>query len=329
MNSMHKKCFRAISAAFVLCSFFAVSFLAASAEANYPEKTIQMVVPYKPGGDTDANARILAKYLSEELGKPVVIVNVNGAGGSVAARKVKAANPDGYTVLFWHNVLLLDEITGVTDFSYDAYDVAGISSFSDVGVWLVNSKSKYQTLQDLIDEAKARPNEVKMAISVGSYVHFQALAVEEETGVEFNKVDCGGGADKTAALLAGRIDVTSLQYGVIKDYITSGKFRVLGAIAPKRSAFMPDVPTFKEQGVDISFEKFYFTAFPKGTPVEIRETFANAVRTVVTENQECREAYEKMTFVPGFLGSADAVEYIKTQDAYYQQFKEAMLKEKI
>lgn len=303
-----------------------------SAEGNepgYPEKTIQMIVPYKAGGDTDLNSRILAKHLQKPLGESVVVVNMEGGGGSVAARNVKDAEPDGYTVLFWHSSMLLNELKGITDFSYEAYEIAAIHVVSDVGVWVVNSKSSYNSIQDVVTELNNNPESITYASAVGNYSHLQAIAFEESTGTKLKKVDLGGTSNNIAALLGEQVDIVPIEYGLAKDYIASGDFKVLGAVMDTRSSLLPDVPTFSEEGIDMTkgFEKFYFVAFPKGTPQEIMDVFNAAVADVM-DNEEAVAEFGNLMFAPKKLYGQDAVDLIKEKDEIYKTFKDKLLNDK-
>lgn len=281
---------------------------------QYPTKPIQIIVPAGAGGDTDTNARILGKYLEKELGKSIVIVNAGGAGGTAGTKKVKDAPADGYTVLFYHPGFPLHRITGLTDFSFDDIAVANVILQDDTNVFAVNASSKLRTMKDVVEQSKANPKSIKFATEVGNFTHIHVLAVEEKTGIKLNVVDVGSAAAKTAALMGNQIDIIGTQYGLIKQYIDAGNFRVLGVLSDKRLPQMKDVPTFKEQGIDISFSKYFFCAFPKGTPPEIIEKFNAAVKKV-SANPEYKADMEKFMIATNFMPPAQALEYLKKDEA--------------
>lgn len=290
--------------------------------ADYPTKPITFIVPAGAGGDTDANARLLGKYLEKELGQTVVISNVTGAGGTVGAREVLDADADGHTVLFFHNSLLLNRILGLVDFSYDSFKLAGIPILDQGNTFMVSGDSEFEDLQDMVEYARANPGEVSIATEVGGFTHLQLLALEKDQGIELNIVDVGGASDKIAALLGGHIDIVPTSLGLVQDYVESGDMRSLGIMAKERVDLMSDVPTFVEQGVNSSFEKFFFLGFQPDTPDEIVEIFSKAVENVVNNEEYVKEA-EKFLVSPTFMNPEEAFDYIKeTEDFYIELNKE-------
>ncbi|MGO4887560.1 tripartite tricarboxylate transporter substrate binding protein [Anaerobacillus sp. MEB173] len=284
--------------------------------ADYPKEPITLIVPAGAGGDTDANARLLGKYLEAELGQPVVISNVTGAGGTVGAREVLDSEADGYTALFFHNSLLLNRIMGLVDFSYDTFKLAGIAVLDEGNTFMVSGDSQFEDLQDMVEYARANPGEVSIATEVGGFTHLQLLALEKDQGIELNIVDVGGASDKIAALLGGHIDIVPTSLGLVKDYVESGDMRTLGIMAKERVDLMPDVPTFLEQGVNSSFEKFFFLGFNPDTPDEIVEVFSNAVETVVN-NPEYVEEAAKFLVSPTYMNAEESLNYMKEAEEYY------------
>lgn len=290
--------------------------------SDYPTKPITVVVPAGAGGDTDANARLLGKYLEEELGQPVVISNVTGAGGTVGANEVLDADADGYSVLFFHNSLLLNRILGLTEDSYDSFKLAGIAVLDQGNTFMVSADSQFEDLKDMVEYARANPGEVSIATEVGGFTHLQLLALQKDQGIELNIVDVGGAAEKVTALLGGHVDIVPTSLGLVKDYVESGDMRTLGIMAGERVDLMPDVPTFVEQGVNSEFEKFFFYGFNPDTPDEIVETFSAALEKVINNEEYVKEA-AKFLVTPTYLNPEEAFDYIKkTEDQYIELNKE-------
>lgn len=292
-----------------------------SDELKWPDgKTIQIVVPFKAGGDTDFHARTYAKYMEKILGAPIVIVNVDGGNGSVGSIQVRDAKPDGYTALFFHDSMLMNKVVGVTDFAHEAFDVCATGIMDNSYIIAVNSKSKYKTLDDLIKDAKENPGKIKYASSVGGYTYYVGRKLEELTGADFNIVDAGGGADRNAALLAQKIDTNVNPYGVMKPYIDSGDFRVLAVFSEKRSSLFPDVPTAKELGYDIIAHRAYFLAFPKGTDQRIIEKVANAMEEVSKKPEYAEDIKKAYCVEPAYMNTADTKAYL---DSALKEFEDA------
>lgn len=293
----------------------------AGGSAGYPEQPIQVVVPAGAGGDTDLNTRLLGKHLEEELGQSIVVSNVNGSGGSVGTRQVMEAEADGYTALSFHDSLLLNNIFGLTDYTYSDYKMAGMG-VTDAGNGFFTSKnSKFKDAASLVEYAKANPGEVTVATEMGSLTYIQLLAFQEETGTELNIVDVGGAADKITALLGGRVDIVPTSLGLVKSYVDSGDFIPLGIMAEERLEGAPDVPTFKEQGIDVVFDKVFYFAFPKETPDEVVNTFSDALQRVV-ENEEYQKAAQDTLLNPVFTGPEETVQILEEKAARYQELYE-------
>lgn len=289
--------------------------------SDYPTKPITVVVPAGAGGDTDANARLLGKYLEKEIGQTVVISNVTGAGGTVGAKEVLDSDPDGHTVLFFHNSLLLNKILGLVDYSYDSYKLAGIPILDEGNTFLVSGDSEFEDLQDMVEYARANPGEVSIATEVGGFTHLQLLALEKDQDIKLNIVDVGGASDKVAALLGGHVDIVPTSLGLVQDYIESGDMRSLGIMANERVDLMPDVPTFIEQDVNSSFEKFFFYGFSPDTPDEIVEVFSKAVENVVNDEEYVQEA-EKFLVSPTYMNPKEAFDYIKETENIYKELNQ-------
>jgi tripartite-type tricarboxylate transporter receptor subunit TctC len=324
MEDTMKKIFMVLSLIAISCL---VSFPMIAAD-KYPSKPIQVIVPAGAGGDTDLNARIIGKYLEKELGKPVVVVNVNGAGGSLGTRKVKDADPDGYSAVFFHPSIILNKMLGLVDYSFDDFANAGIIAMDDSSVFVVNASSPYQNLQDLIAAAKAKPQTVKFATETGTITHIHALAFENATKAKLNIVDVGSASQKTVALLGKQVDVIDITYGIIKDYVASGKFRVIGVLSEKRNPLMPTVKTFKEQGVNISFPKFFYYLFPKKTSPQIVSSFSSAMKKVA-QDKKLQDEMEKFMVNIKYIAPAEATKYMKSQETMYNSYKNMLMNSEV
>lgn len=308
------------SVALVLMASLGWSSLIIAAKSEWPKKAIQVFCPYGAGGDTDFNARIYAKYLEKELGKPVAVINMTGNGGVIAGRKVKDSAPDGYTVLINHSNLVMTQLTGVADFGFENFEVACVGAESAGDIFTVNAKSPYKTLKDLVELTKDGGQNVKIAGTVGSLTQLEALMLNSY-GARLNIVDVGAAAERLAALKGGHVQVIPNPYGSIKPYLETGEFRALGIASEKRNPFMPDIPTCKEQGYDVVVPMPYTFFFPKGTPKEIVDKFSQAVKKIATTNkeyeQEIAKAYNQ---VPVYRDSQGANDLFKSIRANFLKY---------
>lgn len=283
----------------------------------YPSRPIEVVVPAGAGGDTDLGARILSQYVGEELGRPMVVTNIAGAGGSTGSREVVEADPDGYQVLFFHNSMLISYLYGMSDFNHHDLKIAAISLFDYGDTWIVNANADFQTAQELAEASRQQQGELSFATEIGGYTHLQMLAYEDATGAEFRLVDVGGASDKVVALLGGQVDVVPTAYGVTADYIDSGDFSSVGLLSEQTSELYDQTPTFIDQDIDIGFEKFFFFAFPKETPDEIVDKFSEAVKEVVENNEEYQERAAGYYTIPEYMPREEAMEYMDEINDYY------------
>jgi len=294
-------------------------------KAQWPSKPIQIIVPFNAGGDTDFHARAYAKYLTTILGVPVMIINVNGANGSAGTIQVRDAKPDGYTALFFHDSMLMNKVVGVTDFAYEALAPCCIGVYDHTYILAVNAKSPYKTLNDLIQAAKAAPGKLIYASSIGGYTYYLGCLLERETGTDFNIVDAGGGSDRNAALLARKIDTNVNPYGVMKPYIDSGDFRVLALFSEKRSKLFPNVPTAKEQGVNVVGSRAYFLSFPKGTDPEIIRKMSAAMKKVSEMSPYADDIAKAYCVEAGYADTAETMKYLDSTMAAFMADKSFIL----
>ncbi|MCG1009743.1 tripartite tricarboxylate transporter substrate binding protein [Salinicoccus sp. ID82-1] len=293
----------------------------ADAGASYPEQEINVVVPAGAGGDTDRNTRVTAEYLSEELGQELIVNNITGSGGTVGVDEVNNAEADGYTVLAFHNSMIINDILGLTDVNYENFELVGSIVQDNGNAFIVNADSDIQDIETLIEMAQESPGEIQVATETGAFTHLQLLEFQEETGTEFNVVDVGGAADKTTALLGDQIDIIPTQQGLVQEYIDSGDFRSLGVMSEERLEGAPDTPTFTEQGADIVYDKFFFWAFPEGTPQEVVDKFTGALESVAN-NEEFQNEMSEFLVDVSYMNPEETQQLFEDRTEKYSEIYE-------
>ncbi|MER5172357.1 tripartite tricarboxylate transporter substrate binding protein [Thioclava kandeliae] len=304
-----------------LAGSFALS--SATYAEGYPPKPVQVIVPVGAGGDTDLNARLFSRYMEKELGQSFVIVNVKGAGGTIGMKRVRDADPDGQTVLFYHNESMIPELMGMSDITLSDFEMAGIGVLDNTTVLAVSNDAPYKSLADFSTYAKAHPGEVEFAILTGGYPHLVGLALEEAMGIKLNMVDVGGNSAKMVALKGKKTDMINIQYGLARDYFASGDFVSLGLLSPERNPLIPDVVTTAEEGYPLAFNKFFFYAMPEGTPEETVEIFSAAMKRVV-ENPDYQAEAEKIFVTPTWMSPADSAAYAAGQREIYAKYADLL-----
>ena len=274
--------------------------------SDWPSKPIQVIVPFAPGGDTDANARYFEKYLPEALGTDVVLVNVEGNGGAIGALQGKDAKADGYNVLFHSSAFLTNELSGAIDFGIEELELSAIVAENPGNIVVVNSSLGIKTMDELVAYTKEHPGELKMTSNTGATTHAMALQLKD-AGVDATIVDSGSSAERISSLLGGHVDIIIQSYGSVKDYLETGEFVGLGLITEEDAEYI-DYPTLASQGYDVAFPSYFFFAFPKGTDQEIVNKFGEALKKV-TENKDYAEDIKKgYNQSPVFYDGEEALE---------------------
>lgn len=269
-----------------------------------PTTTVSIVIPAAAGGDTDLSARVFAQYAKEMTGHDFIVVNSNGASGSVAANQVLASEPDGHTVLYGHNLVNVANIAGITDYNYSAFKI-GPTFVLEPAQQLYTYSDKYPDLNSFIEAAKAAPGQLKACTEVGAYTYYELLVFQKEAGIELDLVDAGSTSDKIAAMLSGQIDLMPGPYVNCKDYLESGQFAALGVPSEERYDIISEIPTLKEQGIDFVYpdQEFSFY-FPKDTPDEVVTWYENMVQQILA-NEEALDGIANVEMMPHYLSGAD------------------------
>ena len=297
---------------FALCA--ALALPATAQEPPFPHKgNVEITVLFPAGSSADVTARLLAEGMSKHLGASVIVVNRPGAGGAIGYRYVAAQKPDGYALVWNSNSISTTYHSGQLAFDYKAFDpVARVLVESPVIA--VRGDAKWKTLPELMADAKARPGVITVGNSgIGSHTHIAAVALFQTAGVKVVAVPYAA-AQTVPNLLGGHVDVLVQLPGALAAQVKSGNVRLLAAMTPSRDPALPDVPTAKEQGVDMSLEAWRGIAVPKGTPKQTIAMLENAIR-LTAENPEFAKASDKLGVRPAFMPSAEFGELIAKEDA--------------
>jgi tripartite-type tricarboxylate transporter receptor subunit TctC len=244
----------------------------ARAQGSWPERAIRFVVPFPPGGNTDAVGRIAAQYIQEKLGRSVVIENRGGAGGIVGSDVVAKSAPDGYTFL----VGSIGSITispAIEKMPYDPLkDLAPVSILNTNPLILIGRKDLgMSTVQQLVAHAKAKPESLTYGSSgIGGLMHVSALLFESRSGARLTHVPYRGGAPAVTALLAGEVDLVFANMSDALPHLAAGNLIPFGVTTATRSAELPNVPTITEGGIpNYATESWNGLLAPAGTPAPI------------------------------------------------------------
>ncbi|WP_018924910.1 tripartite tricarboxylate transporter substrate binding protein [Salsuginibacillus kocurii] len=278
---------------------------------NYPEENVNMIVPFSAGGTTDVNARLIEEHWPDYFDENLVIEYREGAGGEVGFTEIANSEPDGYTI---GNVnvphIYLQPVGRDTDFDIDSFDYLS-RLVADPQVLAVREDSEFETLDDFKAALEAEPRSQTVGI-VGTLTgdHLTTLQFMDETGLEVNESPLPGAADAMSNLLGGHVDAIM---GNLGDVITEqDQVRVLGIATEERHDWLPDAPTFKEQGVDLVAAIDRGLAFPKGTPDEVLEAVEEVIDEI-TSDPEYDESMENAGLPNEFLPGDEWEEEIREE----------------
>jgi putative tricarboxylic transport membrane protein len=282
---------------------------------TWPSGSVEMYVGASAGGSSDLISRAVSKGLSDNLKASFPVINREGANGALAAAEIAKAEPNGSKIAIQNASLFTitplavspDEVTKIDDFDI----VQGVSR--DDYVLVTNPASGFRTLDDL---KKAQRMVRYGTTGVGTGAQLSAALLFKTTGVESQAVPFDGGAPALAAVLGSQVDVASIQIGEAIENIQSGKLVPVTVFGPERVEYLPDVPTAKEQGVDVEVTQYRFMTVPKGTPEEIQNKIADAMKaTFATDDYKAFNKQNSLT--PMELSGEDVLAQLQEDQKRY------------
>ncbi|HEY9280621.1 MAG TPA: tripartite tricarboxylate transporter substrate binding protein [Eoetvoesiella sp.] len=306
------------------CSLF-VCALSVSFGANaqtWPEKPIQIVVPFAPGGIADNVARLIQPVMQDKLGQSVVVVNKPGASGSLATDYVARSKPDGYTLL-----LGLAAPQTLNQFIYDVgYD--GLKDFAPITlintnpmVLMVNPSLPVHTVNELIAYAKANPGKLNFA-GAGGLTTYSGEIFKHMAGIDMLHVRYRGGAPAVTATVAGEVQVTFANYSDALPWIANKRLRPIALTSAHRFPQTPDVPTIAESGLPgFQVDGWSGLLAPAGTPPEIVNRIAEAVQ-IALKSPSVVKSMESIGAVPGGNSPEEFRKFVESETKKWGEFVE-------
>lgn len=254
----------------------------AHAEVDIPCSSVRVIVPWSPGGDTDIIFRDVVEAANQAGADPELrVVNIAGESGNTGAREALNAEPDGCTLLALHESMITTYIMGAVDFTWEAFDPVSLLTFTP-SVIGANVDTPYDNAEEWVQHAKDNPGDINVGATIGSTSQFVFLIVEEQTGAEFNYVPYEGTRERLTAILEGSVEVGEMNIITAQDYIADGDMKALGIALEERDPNAPDIPTLKEQGVDLVYGLNRGVVLPPGADPELvayyEDLFEQAVK---------------------------------------------------
>ena len=295
--------------------------LACAAHAVYPERTITIVVPFPPGGASDASARTISQKVAEKLGQTVIIDNRPGANGSIGATLASKAPADGYTLLvgsigvFGINPVLYKELPYDPRKNMDLITVL----VRTPNVLVANPKFPANTVAELIAYLKKNPDKVSFASSgTGSSDHLTAALFWQKTGTSGIHIPYKGGGPAITDLIGGNADVSFQNLGSVANQVRAGKLKILAVTAEKRSATFPQVPTMAESGVQgLDVYSWQAMAAPRGLPKDVAAKLQQTVGAIL-KDPEVVKRFDEMGFEVVGNSSAEFAQFLDAELARWK-----------
>lgn len=241
--------------------------------ADYPAKNIRLVVPFGAGGGTDSVGRTLANSAKDILGTSISVMNRTGGAGAVGMSYGAQQRPDGYTLTVVTREIASLPQMGLMQNTADDFKLIRMVNL-DPAVVLVPADSPFNTINDLIAEAKNKPGQVKFASTAAP--NFYLMALEKAQDIKLNAIPYNGSSEAIPSVLGHHTQVTMVTPGEAIAQLRSGQLKALGVMSAERISYIPDVATLKEQGIDVTTGTWRGIGAPKGTPDEIIEILGKA-----------------------------------------------------
>ncbi|MBA2962272.1 MULTISPECIES: Bug family tripartite tricarboxylate transporter substrate binding protein [Ramlibacter] len=300
-----------------LAALLALGAGVAQAQTDFPSRPIELVVPFQPGGGTDALARSFADASRKHMPQSMIIVNKPGASGSIGWQDVAAAKPDGYRLAVITVELATLPHMGIGKISYeDLQPIAQLNA--DPAAITVRADAPWNTIEEFLAAAKKDPGKIGVAnAGNGSIWHLAAAALEEKTGVKFNHVPFQGAGPGVLALLGGHVDAAAVSPAEVSTYVAAGKLKTLAVMADQRVKGFDKVPTLKERKIDLSIGTWRGIAAPKNTPPEV-VAYLKKLALNASSEPAFRETLDKQNL--GFVYADDAAfkAVIARDNAYFK-----------
>ena len=278
--------------------------------AEFSCSTAKLIVPWKPGGGTDVIFRIYSNTINGYGDKPrIQVVNISGQGGNKGAKEAKKSKPDGCTLFAIHQSAITSFLNGRINFTWDAFDTVSLLTDSPDIVGAAGN-APWASLEEMLEEGRQNPGTILTGATFGSTSQFMWLLMEDRTGAQFKYVPFDGTRERMTALLGNSIQLGTLNVVAGKKYLSGGELKAYGIAAEERSDQLPDLPTLKEQGLDLVYSLKRGVVVPKGTSSEKIEHWAALFKKASEDPDLLRQMQAKGTGVK-WLGPEEYAEWFE------------------
>ena len=323
MNKEETVTFSRLKTAFCAGLAFAGLLVQPALAAEYPHKTVKLVTHSSPGGGTDVFLRELIKHLSPIMNVTFVVENVRGGAGAKAVAYLAGSPADGSVFYGTTPSYINTSLLSKPEKTFEDLDPV-VNLFQDPQIVFVRADSPYKTLKDVVEDAKKRPNQVRVGVSTPGSLDRQVMEqLKAETGTEMTIITHDGGGDVMLSVLNGTSNVGIGEVAELRGQIDAKKIRVITTYTEQRLTQFPDVPTAREQGMNLVVRKFRGIAGPKGLPREIVAAWEDATQKVL-QDPKFKAWYEKDALIPAYMDQAAYKKFIadfaEGQKAFFTKY---------
>jgi tripartite-type tricarboxylate transporter receptor subunit TctC len=293
--------------------------------AEFPEKPINIIVTFAPGGPSDNIARIIAPKLTESLGQPVTVENRPGANGALGATQLVQSKPDGHTLMvasigvFAINPVLYKDLKYNPQKDFDLLSVA----VRNPNVLVASPNFPANSLPELIEHLKKNPGKMTFATAgTGSSDHLTTELFWQKTSTSGVHIPYKGGAPAVADIIGGHADVGFANLGTVANHLKAGKLKALAVTSEKRVPELPNAPTLTESGINgVEVYSWQAVAAPKGLPAEVKEKLEKAVRGAIN-SPDVKQRFNQMGFEVVGNSSKEFEEFLAKETARWKDVVE-------
>ena len=286
--------------------------------SKFPEKPITIIVHASAGGGSDMFARTIASAIEKNklLPQPVIVEPKPGGSGGIAFAYVAGKKKDPYYMVTATPTFLTTPIMGLTPVGLKDFTPIANLAFDEL-VLAVGATSKYKSIKEVLADAKANPKKISLAVTqLGGPDTICMSMVEKAAGVQFNSVVFNGQADANVALLGNHVDMSVGNPGEMLELVKAGKVRILTIFSDKRMDLAPDIPTAKEQGLNVIFRQNRSLAAPADIPADARKVLEEALYKV-TKTDIFKKYYKDNMISEGYMAGDEFMKYLTDMSAKY------------
>ena len=293
-----------------------------AAAQDYPDRPVEFIVPWSPGGGSDTLMRIVANNITPYLGVEMPVINMPGVGGTVGLQEASRRDADGYTISQVHEGLLAATATGLTELAWDDFEPIALMTASPQFLVAANDQP-YDTFEGLVEYAQANPGELTIGVTLGGVPHLHAAMIAEAYDLDWNYVGYEGTGERVRALVGGNLDLAIGDIASSLQFVENGDLVFLATGATERLGQTPDVPTFMELGSDLDLSITRGIVAPKGTPVERQQVLETALEELSADATFVEQVNNAGAEV-AFRGREDYTAYLSNLGATVERLAEVI-----